>query len=113
MNYFKIFLVVFLAVFLALFTYNAIKNYYERRAIEQAFSDFTKTLRSPNSFTPKPKSTTVLTNPVTLPQQVTKPTGPQKLSEQQQICNFWKQAYSNKNTDHYFKRMQETCAGLD
>lgn len=112
MNHFKIFVAVFLAVFLALFTYNAIQNYYERRAIEQVFSDFTKSLGSPNSFTPKPKPTTVISNPVTLPQQVTTPTRP-KLSEQQQICNFWKQAYSNKNTDHYFKRMQETCAGLD
>lgn len=113
MSYFKIFSAVFFAVLLALFTYNSIKNYYEKKAIEQVFSDFSKNLRSPASFDFKPKPVSASISSSNTPKQQIKPSKPEKLSEQEQICNFWKQAYSNKNTDHYFNRMQETCSGLN
>lgn len=104
MKEFRIFLVVFSAVFLALLFYNALSNYYQNKAIEQAFSDFTKNIKS---FSPPPVYTPAS---IQQPKPAPKPVViDKKLSEAQQVCDFWKQAYNNENNDKHFQRVRETC----
>lgn len=111
MKEFKIFIMVFFAFLSALTSYRLIVNYYEQKALEQVLKDFIENTRSPKSFDfTSPKPTTLKP---TLPQPAkpqTKPTLEQKkLSETEQICAFWKQAYNNENSDKHHQRVLETC----
>ncbi|MDD4864852.1 MAG: hypothetical protein PHE38_12695 [Alishewanella agri] len=108
MKEFRIFLVVFSAVFFALLIYNALSNYYQNKAIEQALSDFTQNIKSLSS--PPVSTQATIHRPKPSPKPVSKPVViDKKLSEAQQICDFWKQAYNNENNDKHYQRVRETC----
>lgn len=106
----KIFAAVFAAVLFALISYNLFDRYLEHKAIEHAINELRSSPNSLFNLKPAPRPVQSTLTPPSAP-QVPKPVQKQskKLSDAEQICNFWKQAYSNENTDKHYQRMVETC----
>lgn len=113
MKEFKVFIAAFFAFLCALMTYRLIVNYHEQKAIEQVFNEFINNTRSPKTFeftSPKQPSTRSKSASNQLLESAKKSEAEQKkLSETEQVCNFWKQAYNNENNDKHHQRVLETC----
>ena len=111
MKEFKIAAAVFVAVFLALVSYNLLDRYLTYKATKHALTEFNSFLKSNSQQRPLRQA-----QPRQQPQQASTPNPTvesnkfKPLTEEEQICNFWKDAYNNDNTDRNWQRVTEFCA---